>query len=100
MKVLEAMFNGLCKVADFILAVFGGAAIMGVVAFFGYSILHVFTNPTSPQEEACLMSVEVSSCVRTECPIVEGAGGAWRHICSPEEYDDLYAECYAECVAQ
>ena len=88
MKVVETVE----KICEFILAAFGGAAIMAVVAFMGYSLIAMVANPISPQEEACFMALEVSSCVRTQCPTVDS--------CSIEEHELVWQECHEECVAQ
>ncbi len=88
MKVVETIE----KISDFILATLGGAAIMGIVAFMLYGVYDVIANPISLQEEECFMSVEVSSCVRTQCPTVDS--------CSTEEHELVWDECQDECVAQ
>ena len=92
MKVVEKILTATKRFIDFCLAAIGGAIIMAVVAFMGYSFIDMIANPISIQEEQCFMSVQVFQCVREHCPEV-----GW---CSIEEYETVEKKCHNECVAQ
>ena len=91
-KFFITAVEGLLDLIDFILAIAGGAAIMMFVALLGYCIYDVATSDITKQEEECFMSVQVSSCVRTQCPTVDS--------CSVEQHELVWDQCYEECVAQ
>ena len=91
-KLFITAVENLLNLIDFILAIAGGAGLMMVVGLLGYCIYDVATSDVTLQQEECFMSVQVSSCVRTQCPTVDS--------CSTEEHEMAWDQCYDECVAQ
>ena len=95
-KVVAGLFDGLCKVCEFILAVAGGAAIMLLVAFMAYSFYSVttdwWTGEYTLEDDVCSQSMTVFECVRELCEEPDD--------CSIEKHDLVWQQCHDECVAQ
>ena len=90
MKIVEKILTALEVVNNIILLVLGIPCTLAMIGFLGYSVIEVATSDITPQEEECFMSLDVSSCVRTQCPTVDS--------CSTEEHELAWDECYDECV--